>query len=80
MKLERDRKIWRCECGNEDQIKIVTASDGEVICQECGTVLGEVASEEKGEDREDPVDSWDAEADTCRKILEARVSRKGWQF
>mgnify|MGYP007084715555 CR=1 FL=1 len=32
---------------------------------------------------EDPTEhgeSWDEEADLCPKILEDRVSKKGWQF
>jgi transcription initiation factor TFIIIB Brf1 subunit/transcription initiation factor TFIIB len=72
------RRIWKCECGNEDQAKIVTASDGEVVCGKCGTVLGQVAptKDEAGEQ----VDAWDEQADLCRKILEQRVSKKGWQF
>lgn len=77
LKLELNRKAWRCECGNEDQTRVITASDGEVICRECGTVLGEVLSEGRDEDQADQVDGWDADADACRKILEARVSRKG---
>jgi transcription initiation factor TFIIIB Brf1 subunit/transcription initiation factor TFIIB len=72
------RKLWRCECGNEDQAQIVTASDGEVVCGKCGTVLGQVARVK--EDSAEQVEGWDEDADLCRKILEERVSRKGWQF
>jgi len=53
--------------------------DGEVVCEKCGTVLGQVVSE-KSEGPEEHVDSWDGEADLCRKILEERVSKKGWEF
>jgi len=73
------RKVWKCECGNEDQTRIVTPPDGEVICGKCGTVLGHVA-EVREEAQEHQADSWDEEADLCRKILEERVSKKGWQF
>jgi uncharacterized Zn finger protein (UPF0148 family) len=72
------RKIWKCECGNEDQAKIVTASDGEVVCAKCGTVLGQVAQVK--EDSSEQPESWDEQADLNRKILEERVSKKGWQF
>jgi len=75
----RTMKIWKCECGNQDQAKIIIALDGEVVCAECGTVLGEV-SPGKSEDPEEQVEGWDGEADLCRKILEERISRKGWQF
>ena len=78
MALKTRTKICKCECGNEDQAKIVTPPDGEVICAECGTVLGRV-SEVKEEARE-RTESWDEEADLCRKILEDRVSKKRWQF
>jgi hypothetical protein len=71
------RNIWKCECGNEDQAKIVTPPDGEVVCGICGMVLGQLQiKEERGEQP----DRWDEEADLCRKILEERVSKKGWQF
>ena len=71
-------KIWKCECGNEDQAKIITALDGEVVCGVCGTVLGEVkVILEKSTEQ---AESWSAEADLCRKILEDRVSKKGWSF
>ena len=72
-------KIWECDCGNKDQAKIITAMDGEVVCGKCGTVLGEVMPD-KSEDPQEQVDSWDGEADLCRKLLEDRVSKKGWQF
>jgi uncharacterized Zn finger protein (UPF0148 family) len=72
------RRIWKCECDNEDQAKIVTASDGEVVCAKCGTVLGEV-TQVKQDSAEQP-ESWDEQADLTRKILEERVSKKGWQF
>jgi hypothetical protein len=72
-------KIWKCECGNEDQSKIITASDGEVVCGKCGIVLSEVSTK-KVEDSEDQIDRWDGQLDLCRNLLEERVSRKGWQF
>ncbi|MEM2942474.1 MAG: hypothetical protein QXT81_03530 [Candidatus Bathyarchaeia archaeon] len=71
-------RVWRCECGNEDQAKIIFASDGEVVCGKCGTVLGEV--ETKKTERDEQVDGWDGELDLCRSILEDRVSKRGWQF
>lgn len=71
-------KVWKCECGNEDQAKIIVASDGEVVCGRCGTVLGEVQTK-KTESDEQP-DSWDGELDLYRNILEERVSKKGWEF
>ena len=71
------RKIWKCECGNDDQARIVTPPDGEIICGQCGTVLGHVEVREESRER---ADRWDEEADLCRKILEERVSKKGWQF
>lgn len=37
------RRRWKCECGSEGQAKIVTASDGEIVCGKCRTVLGQVA-------------------------------------
>jgi len=73
------RKVWKCECGNKDQTRIVTSPDGEVICGKCGTVLGHVA-EVREEAQEQQADSWDEETDRCRKILEDRVIKKGWQF
>jgi transcription initiation factor TFIIIB Brf1 subunit/transcription initiation factor TFIIB len=77
-KVKARRKIWKCDCGNEDQAKIITALDGEVVCGECGTVLGQVMIDL--DKRQDQTDSWDAEADLCRKMLEDRVSKKGWNF
>jgi len=71
-------KIWKCDCGNQDQTKIVTALDGEVVCGRCGTVLGQVTP--KIAEPEEQADSWDGQADLCRKLLEDRVSKKGWQF
>ncbi len=76
--MKLTRKIWKCECGNEDQAKIVIASDGEVVCEKCGTVLDHVAS--PVERRQEPVEYWDAESDLHRKLLEDRVSRKGWEL
>jgi len=72
------RRVWKCECGNEDQAKIVTAPDGEIVRGKCGTVLGQVTR--VNEDPTEHGESWDEEADLCRKILEDRVSRKGWQL
>jgi transcription initiation factor TFIIIB Brf1 subunit/transcription initiation factor TFIIB len=72
-------KIWKCECGNQDQTNIILAPDGEVVCGKCGIVLGEVATK-KSENFEEEADSWDGEADLCRKLLEDRVSKKGWEF
>jgi hypothetical protein len=75
--LKSAKKIWKCDCGNEDQSKIIIALDGEVVCGKCATVLGEVSvSIEKNEQTE----AWNEEADLCRKILEERVSKKGWSF
>lgn len=71
-------KVWKCECGNQDQKKIITASDGEVVCGKCGTVLGQVKPDLEGS--KDKAESWDGETDLCRKILEDRVSKKGWEF
>lgn len=76
--MEKSKKIWKCECGNEDQIKIIFASDGEVVCRKCGTVLGEFMP--KSEESKDQADEWDWESDLCRKILEERVSKQGWEF
>ena len=72
------KRVWRCACGNKDQRKVITALDGEVVCQECGTVLGRVRVEV--EEQPEHAEGWDAEADLCRKILEERVSKKGWSF
>jgi len=76
--LKPASKIWRCKCGNKDQDKIVTASDGEIVCARCGTVLDQIIldSMQSHEDAE----KWDEEADLCRKILEDRVSKRGWEF
>jgi transcription initiation factor TFIIIB Brf1 subunit/transcription initiation factor TFIIB len=71
-------KIWKCECGNEDQAKIIIASDGEVVCEKCGTVLDHVPT--RPERGQEDIDSWDAESDLYRKILEDRVSKRGWDF
>ena len=76
-KLQSQTRIWKCECGNEDQGKILTAADGEVVCAICGAVLGCVA---RAEEEPEQTDSWDPDADACRKILEDRVSKRGWQF
>ena len=76
--MKKHGKIWKCDCGNEDQTRIIFSSDGEVICGKCGTVLGQYIPE--SEDSKDETDSWDAEADLCRKVLEDRVSKKGWEF
>ncbi|MBS7623509.1 hypothetical protein KEJ39_07550 [Candidatus Bathyarchaeota archaeon] len=72
------QRFWRCECGNEDQAKIIFASDGEVVCGKCGTVLGEVKTKKTEYDEE--AEGWDGELDLCRSILEDRVSKRGWQF
>ncbi len=72
MKIHRD--ILKCECGNEDQTKIVTASNGEVICLKCGAVLGRVVQESK--EHQEQNDGRIGEADNCRKILEDCVSKK----
>lgn len=72
------RKTWRCDCGNKDDAKIITALDGEVVCAVCGTVIG--YAKPSSEHAEDQSEKWDEEADLCRKILEDRVSKKGWQF
>lgn len=77
MKL-RAVKIWKCECGNQDQSRIITASDGEVVCGKCGIVLGAVVPK-RSEKSEDQIDTWDGQLDLCRNLLEERVSRKGWQ-
>jgi hypothetical protein len=46
--------------------------------RKCGTVLGQVARVK--EDSAEKVEGWDEDPDLCPKILEERVSRKGWQF
>ncbi len=74
--MKSTKKIWKCDCGNDDQGKIITALDGEVVCGKCGTVLGEVSvSLDKHEQQ---TEGWNEEADLCRRILEERVSKKGW--
>jgi uncharacterized Zn finger protein (UPF0148 family) len=75
--MKKNLKIWKCECGNEDQARIMFASDGEVVCGKCGTVLGEF---HKSEEKQDQTEEWDGKADLCRKILEDRVSKRGWEF
>jgi uncharacterized Zn finger protein (UPF0148 family) len=72
------QRVWKCECGNEDQAMIIFASDGEVVCGKCGTVLGEVKMNKTEYD--DEADGWDGELDLCRNILEDCVSKRGWQF
>ncbi len=75
--LKRARKIWKCDCGNEDQGRIIIALDGEVVCGVCATVLGEVPVPLE---KQEQAEGWNEEADLCRKILEEHVSRKGWNF
>jgi transcription initiation factor TFIIIB Brf1 subunit/transcription initiation factor TFIIB len=70
-------KTWKCECGNEDQRKIIIAADGEVVCEKCGTVLGQVKIKSVSEEQ---IDRWDGEADLCRTLLEEHVSKRGWEF
>ncbi len=78
LRLKNSKRIWKCICGNEDQTRIIFASDGEVICGKCAAVLGHFVP--KAEENKDEIDPWDPEADLCRKILEDRVSKKGWEF
>ena len=75
--MKNTRKIWKCACGNEDQNKIIIALDGEVVCGKCATVLGEIPV---SLDNREQTEGWNEEADLCRKILEERVSKKGWNF
>ena len=70
-------KALKCECGNKDQSKFITASDGEIVCKKCGTVIGQVELKTSG-DKDVEVESWDGELDLCRKLLEDRVSKEGW--
>ena len=78
VKMKSQRKIWKCDCGNQEQTRIITALDGEVVCGVCGTVLGQVNTEL--EEPQDQPETWNGETDLCRKILEDRVSKKGWEF
>ena len=76
--MKTSRKIWKCDCGNEDQSKIIIALDGEVVCGKCGTVLGQVVvSLDKHEQQ---TEGSNDDADLCRRILEEHVSKKGWTF
>jgi hypothetical protein len=70
-------KPLKCECGNKDQSKFITASDGEIVCGKCGTVIGQVELKISS-DRDGEVECWDGELDLCRKLLEDRVSKEGW--
>jgi hypothetical protein len=78
LRMKAYQKIWKCDCGNDDQTKIIFTFDGEVVCGKCATVLGQYQL--KSEENKDEIDPWDAQADLCRKILEDRVSKKGWEF
>ena len=70
-------KTLKCECGNKDQSKFITASDGEIVCGKCGAVIGQVELKISS-DRGEEIECWDGELDLCRKLLEDRVSREGW--
>jgi transcription initiation factor TFIIIB Brf1 subunit/transcription initiation factor TFIIB len=56
---------------------MVIAADGEVVCEKCGTVLGQVKIKSVPEEQ---IDRWDAQADLCRTLLEEHVSKRGWEF
>ncbi|MCW4043393.1 MAG: hypothetical protein NWE90_06685 [Candidatus Bathyarchaeota archaeon] len=70
-------KTLKCECGNKDQSKFITASDGEIVCGKCGAVIDQVELKNT-DDREGEIECWDGELDLCRNLLEERVSKKGW--
>jgi len=68
----------RCAyCGNENLRTIILASNGEIVCQKCGTVLGRlVASADNDssfEERSEPL--CDEE-----RTLEDHVSKYGWDL
>ncbi len=69
-------RTLKCECGNKDQSKFITASDGEIVCGKCGSVIGQI--ELKSNEKDGEIECWDGELDLCRKLLEDRVSREGW--
>ena len=80
--LRRKRKVtsiktFKCECGNKDQSKFITASDGEIVCGKCGAVIDQVELKNT-DDKEGEIECWDGELDLCRNLLEERVSKKGW--
>lgn len=68
-------KTLKCECGNKDQSKFITASDGEIVCGKCGAVIDQVELKNT-EDKEGEIECWDGELDLCRNLLEERVSRE----
>jgi hypothetical protein len=70
-------KTLKCECGNKDQSKFITASDGEIVCGKCGAVIDQVELK-NNDDREGEIECWNGELDLCRNLLEERVSKKGW--
>ena len=70
-------RALKCECGNKDQSKFITASDGEIVCKKCGTVIGQVESKISS-DKDGEIECWDGELDLCRNLLDDRVSKEGW--
>ena len=64
-------------CGNENLETIILASNGEIVCQKCGTVLGRLLTSTDGdasfEERSEPL--CDEE-----RTLEDHVSKYGWNL
>ena len=67
-------------CENDDLSKIAIAPDGEVVCQECGTVLGRIATPPRKEASGSTAEQWSGAQDDAERTLEDHVSRYGWDF
>lgn len=64
----------KCECGGS----VVTAYDGERVCQNCGKVNGSGVVYRLTERDHLPIIHWSGSQDNQEKQLEADVEKRGW--
>jgi transcription initiation factor TFIIIB Brf1 subunit/transcription initiation factor TFIIB len=72
LKLQRECSY----CGNKDLKSIIVASNGEIVCRKCGTVLGRTSIPAQSEVADGARD----QACDGERTLEDHVSRYGWDF
>jgi transcription initiation factor TFIIIB Brf1 subunit/transcription initiation factor TFIIB len=76
LKLQRECSY----CGNKDLKSIIVASNGEIVCRKCGTVLGRISTPAQSEVTETTGDQGRESSCDGERTLEDHVSRYGWDL
>lgn len=79
--LEQLKSQRECSyCGNKDLKSIIVASNGEIVCRKCGTVLGRTSAPAQSEMMDAAKDQTRESACDGERTLEDHVSRYGWDL